>query len=275
MLKVLSLGGGVQSSTILFMILKGEFGEIGTEAPAHAIFADTYFELPATYRWLDYLDKEANGKVTIHRVSAGNLYQDTLDGEVRLKEKPIHIPFNTSSSRRGALPRQCTKNYKIIPIQRKLKELLGYGYYKHVPAKSCELWLGISMDEILRMKPARELWLVHKWPLINRHLTRDDCVDWLRAHGYLVPPKSSCIACLYHNDSNWVEMEKYDKESWEIAINVDTQIRKKGGDRGDLYIHQSCTPLQDLDLAKIARRTKAEPSDVNLFINECEGLCGL
>ena len=43
--------------------------------------------------------------------------------------------------------RQCTDNYKIRPIRRRIREMLGLRPRQRVPAgTTVELWLGISTD---------------------------------------------------------------------------------------------------------------------------------
>lgn len=56
LLRVLSLGAGVQSSTLYLMACAGEFGE---ESPTVAIFADTQWEPPAVYEWLEWDPRKA------------------------------------------------------------------------------------------------------------------------------------------------------------------------------------------------------------------------
>src|SRR3954453_22297778 len=75
-LRFLSLGAGVQSTTVLLMALHGEF----PDCLDCAIFADTGWEPTAVYEHLDWLEGRAkDGGIPIHRVSAGNLRQDLLD----------------------------------------------------------------------------------------------------------------------------------------------------------------------------------------------------
>lgn len=69
-LRVISLGAGVQSSTLLLMALRGEFDD----APDCAIFADTQWESKATYRHLEFLEREAaRFDFPIFRVTAGDI----------------------------------------------------------------------------------------------------------------------------------------------------------------------------------------------------------
>ena len=54
-LRVLSLGAGVQSSTLALMIHKGEIPMVDC-----AIFADTQAEPPKVYDWLKFIKKTVN-----------------------------------------------------------------------------------------------------------------------------------------------------------------------------------------------------------------------
>src|SRR5687768_3120727 len=74
MLRVLALGGGVQSTTLLLMSCRGELPRLDA-----AIFADTGWETRAVYEHLDRLThRAAESGITIHRVSHGDLRSDTL-----------------------------------------------------------------------------------------------------------------------------------------------------------------------------------------------------
>src|SRR5207245_7574549 len=76
LLRILSLGAGVQSTTVLLIALHGEF----PERLNCAIFADTGWEPQAVYHHLDWLEGKAReGGIRVHRVSSGNLHQDLLD----------------------------------------------------------------------------------------------------------------------------------------------------------------------------------------------------
>jgi len=84
-LRVLSLGAGVQSSTLYLMACAGEFGE---ESPTVAIFADTQWEPPAVYEWLGWLESIGSNKIPIRRVSVGNLREAALTQIIPKKENP-------------------------------------------------------------------------------------------------------------------------------------------------------------------------------------------
>ena len=129
-LRVLSLGAGVQSSTLALMMERGE-----VEKPDAAIFADTKSEPRKVYEWLDWLEKQLS--FPVYRVSKGNLKEDMLnfqDGSHKksFKSVPLHLK-NMKTGKTGILRRQCTTEYKIRPVVKKVRELLGVRYYKKVP----------------------------------------------------------------------------------------------------------------------------------------------
>lgn len=56
-----------------------------------------------------------------------------------------------------------------------------------------EQWIGISRDEIMRVKPSRETWQVNRWPLIEMRMSRQDCLAWLRRHDFQRMPEADSI----------------------------------------------------------------------------------
>ena len=215
-LRVLSLGAGVQSTTVLLMALRGEF----PEKPDCAIFADTGWEPAAVYEHLAWLECEARrGGIPVHRVSAGNLKQDLLDAVAGRRKRVANPPFyvrNRDEAREYATPdrggmlwRGCTKEYKIDPIRRTIRALAeGLTGSSRLPAGCIEQWFGISLDEWRRMRRSAVAYIVNRYPLVDARLTRSDCIDWLKRNGYHVPPKSACLGCPYHSDATWRAMKR-------------------------------------------------------------------
>lgn len=121
------------------------------------------------------------------------------------------------------------------------------------------------------MKPITEIkWMENRWPLIEAGMSRKDCHRWFeRVYPGRPLAKSACIGCPFHNDLEWKTMKADDPESWADAIYMDEQIRHKGRS-GDLqYMHRSKIPLSEVDF-----RTAEEKGQLNLFNNECLGMCG-
>lgn len=259
MIRVLSLGAGVQSSVLALMAEKGEI-----EKPDYAIFADTGWEPKHCYDWLDWLETQLSYPVI--RVSKGNIRDDLLEN-LTSDTRFASIPFFVEG---GIGRRQCTTEYKILPLQKKVRDLLGYKPRQRIPGASVEMLIGISLDEHQRMKPSREKWIVNRWPLIEKWMSRQDCLSWMERNGYPMPPKSSCIGCPFHSNQHWRDMKNNDRDAWEDACFIDEQLRANGV-RGYMknmeYMHRSLVPLRDANLG--------DDKTVNMFGNECEGMCGV
>lgn len=255
-MRILSLGAGVQSSTISLMC---EHGEI--EKPDYAIFADTGWEMKHIIPWLDWLETQLSFPVI--RVSAGNLKQDLIDNVNSTRQRFASVPFFTGNGGMGR--RQCTNEYKIQPIRKKCRELLGYEPRKRIPANTVEMMIGISRDEAQRMAPSDRKWIVNSWPLIELRMTRLDCLQWMKEHGYPEPPKSSCKGCPYHDEKLWNDLKKTDE--WEDIVFMDTVIRNQPGFIHQQFMHKSLKPI-DQAIFKVDDQT------VDMFGNECTGYCG-
>ncbi len=237
--------------------------------PDCAIFADTGREPRAVYEHLDWLMSPNVLPFPVVVVGAGNM-RDNLLAASR-GERWASIPaFARSVDRRGnvsigMIRRQCTGDYKIEPIRRKVRELVQLTRKRSPTFAVVEQWIGISFDEVIRMKPSREAWQRNRWPLIEERMTRRDCLAWLRKSGYPDPPKSACIGCPFHDNGRWRAMRDHDEEAWRDAIDVDRAIRTGiRGIRGEVYLHRSGVPLEEADHGQL-----------DLWPNECEGMCGV
>lgn len=257
-MRILSLGAGVQSSTLALMIARGDLEPVDA-----AIFADTGWEPKAVYDWLDWLETQLPYPVL--RVSAGNIRSDTIAKTNSTGQRFASIPWFTVSAhgKKGMGRRQCTKEYKLRPLQKKVVELMG-GLR---PKGGCTMLVGISKDEAWRMKPSRVQYIVNEWPLINKEMTRQDCLRWMEERQQPKPPKSSCIGCPFHDDTQWRALTP---EEFADAVLVDRAIRKQPGMRSEQYMHRSLKPLDQVDLL-----TAEDRGQLNLFLNECEGMCGV
>ena len=269
-LRVLSLGASVQSTTLALMAAHGEIGPM----PDCAVFADTGWEPAAVYDHLAWLMSPNVLPFPVHVVSAGNILSDLL--RAASGERWTSIPAFTRTIRGvrveiGMIRRQCTKDYKIRPIRRKVRELAGIARRRSPRTAIVEQWIGISFDEVIRMKPSFEAWQLNRWPLIERAMTRQDCLRWLDRHVYPRPPKSSCVGCPFHSDAEWRRIRDGDPAAWSSAVAVDAALRTGlRGIRGEVFLHRSAVPLAEADLS-----TAANAGQLDLWGNECAGICGV
>src|SRR5262245_54679109 len=189
MLRVISLGAGVQSTTMALLAASGEIGPM----PDCAIFADTGWEPRAVYEHLRWLMGPNVLPFPVHVVQHGDLAERLFAGDDMAR-----VPFFVGKG--GLSKRQCTRNFKLRPIRRRVRELLGVGARGHVRPGAVEQWLGISTDEVIRVRQSGLAYVVNRHPLIELRMSRGDCIGWLRRHDYPVPPKSACVFCPYHRD---------------------------------------------------------------------------
>lgn len=229
--------------------------------PDCGIFADTQWEPKAVYDWLAWLENQL--PFPIYRVTAGNLRAALLSGENSTRQRFAAVPWFMDEGRAMGR-RQCTKEYKIRPIQRKIVELLGGR-----PKGGAILWIGISTDEAARMRPSKVQYIVHRWPLIEKGMSRNDCLRWMGRNNFPVPPKSSCIGCPYHSDHQWREI-KQRPEEWAQAVEVDQAIRYQPKFKKEQFMHRSCRPIDEVDFS-----TDEDRGQLNMFNNECDGMCGV
>jgi hypothetical protein len=264
--QVLSLGAGVQSSALLLMSYDGELPPLD-----YAVFADTGWEPQAVYEHLEELEDIVGDRIPIIRVSAGDIREDLMNAAAgkpgRVPAPPLFVPGG--DGRASLLRRQCTKEYKIVPIYRELRKHSTRAERKEVT--TVDLWMGISLDEVERMKPSREPWVRNVYPLIDRRLSRWDCQRWLTARG-IDAPKSACIGCPFHDNDRWRAMKAEAPDEFADAVAVDAAIRHLPGIKaGAAYLHRDLKPLDQVDL-----RTPEDRGQLAFgFTNECEGHCGL
>ena len=270
-LRILSLGAGVQSTTLALMIEKGQIAMVDC-----AIFADTGGEPKAVYDHLDWLEKQLS--YPVHRVQWRNLKEDVING-AKGDFKNFSIPFYSrkkgDTGKGRILRRQCTRDYKISPVIKKIRELLGYAKHKRVaPEVRVEQLIGISYDELQRQRKNHHHYLENIYPLVDQKIRRNDCLDWIKQNDYPEPPRSACTFCPYHSNKEWLVIKKNKKE-WEEVVEMDKMIRgQRLSDDGkeysedELFLHRDCKPIDEIDLEK-----KDDKNQYSL-LDECEGMCG-
>lgn len=259
-LKCISLGLGVQSTAVYLMSSMGILPRADV-----AIFADPQAEHYKTYDILEWLLKwkEENNGIDIIVNKDRNIYKDLMktnpDSHVRVPQIPAHVDPS------GIALRQCTFEYKINPVVQSCRKL--HKLKKRQRMKPTEMWLGISTDEIQRMKESQMYNVDYFYPLIYVQLSRKDCIDFFKENSFPVPPKSSCVFCPFHSNKFWKELQLEGGSAWKMSVEIDKKIRKKHGMNGQMYLHPSKKPLEDIDF---------DDKQTELFEGfDCEGYCGL
>jgi hypothetical protein len=277
--RILSLGAGVQSSTLALMAAYGEIEPI--EA---AVFADTQAEPASVTAWLEVLRGLVDASphpFPIYTVTGGSL--EKVSVTLRTSRKtgyqyvramiPAFVAKPTGG--KGLLARRCTAEYKIRPLLAFSRKIAK------VPRGCTEIMfhtlIGISYDEVQRMKPARVPWTENIWPLIDMKFTREDCLRWMESKGFPRPPRSSCVFCPFHSDAEWLRLKTEEPVEFQRSVqferDMQAALRQATGAaklQGDAFLHSSLKPLDQVEFGDQKGHIQ-----IDMFGNECEGLCGV
>ena len=286
-LRILSLGAGVQSTALLLMSIRGELPKLD-----HVIFADTQWEPASVYDHLAWLEAEATADgIPCHRVTAGDLRAAATDVRTSKKSgntyirKGLPLFLVAPDGKKGLGTRQCTLDFKIVPINRFCRSL------KH----DIEMWMGITSDERSRVKDSMNRWKVHCYPFcrqfsrnsitgepskecgyLAKNWSRFDCLDWLdRNYPERKIPRSACVSCPYHSDKEWRRLRDDEPIEFARAIADEKALQESYGMatamRGKPYLHRSCLPLDQVPIDVVSDQLDFQFG----MQNECEGMCGV
>ena len=251
-------------------------GAVGPK-PDVAIFADTQSEPAYVYEELDRL--EAWGDIPIERPSAGSLKDAIRKGTNSTGQRFASVPFWVDSAGSAGLGRrQCTREYKIDVVKRQIREILGLKKGERAAGRyRVEQWIGISVDEAQRAKPSRDKWIEIRWPLlVDKPMKRAEIKYWLQKNGFPIPKKSACTFCPFRKPIEYARWRRDEPELFEEACEVDDLLRSGGTMRGvknPQYIWRELKPLREVP--SVETLEKSDDSQVELFGNECYGMCGV
>jgi hypothetical protein len=278
-----NLGAGTQSSLLVFMAERGQIPPVDVW-----IFSDTQAEPQEVYDHLEWL--KARSKTPIVTVTAGNLEADGIEFRANPQTKKRHasIPLfilNPSGSQ-GITRRQCTTEYKIIPIEKYIRrEILGLAKGEvYRGGDQVEQVFGISFDERHRAKNGAgdPKWMLRSYPLVDMKLTRWAVIAmaerWFPDHAF---PRSACVFCPYKSNEEWRRLRDEHPVDWRRAVDFDYAMRRadafgvleKKRLVGVPFVHRQMVPLDQADL----RSDDEIQGQLSLtgMANECEGMCGV
>jgi len=271
-LQVLSFGAGVQSTSMFLMSVNGFLKKVD-----HVIFADTGFEPDYVYKQVERCEKIAkDNDIGFHTVRADfkdsyeNIYTHTIEATKGNTSRYSGFPMYM---KKGFIRRQCTNDFKIQPIRKKIRELLGLKKGQRAGKEILvDQWIGISMDEIQRTRINRDVWINNYYPLIEKNLNRNDCLNWIKKNKLPIPKKSACINCPYHDNKTWLDMKKNRPEDFAKAVEIDYAVREAESLKYpfdvELYTHRELKPLDQIEF-------DPNKDQLDMFDEECEGICGI
>ncbi len=243
-LAVLSLGWGVQSFTLAAMSALGDLPLLD-----YAVHADTGYEQAHTYAFAAKMTPwlEEHG-VKVRTVQERGKWQQLFIGD------DIAIPASIEGG--GMMGRQCTSNWKKFPLRR---------FIRSTGAKTATMWLGISVDEVERSRPSDVQYIQHAYPLLDKRMTRGDCMAWLTRHGLEIPHKSACYFCPFHRHADWMDIKHNGNGDWQKCLETDENIRH-AVEGFTCYLHQSRKPL-------VQATDESAGIQMSFIVDECAGVC--
>lgn len=254
---VLNLGVGLQSSTMLEMADRGELGR----KPDVAMFSDLRAERKVVYEFLAYLRDRVS--IPIVEVSQGDLGERVMAGG------SSSIPAFVEGA---PINRGCTRDYKVTPIEREIRRMMGWTGRPASKVPVVEQWFGITTDEIQRVKPSRNTWSHNRHPLIEARMSRPDCTRYREERQLRAAPWSACVFCPFQGPDEWREVRQ-DPDAWAKAVAVDRSLRdpaiRRTPTKAPMYLHRSCRPLDEVDFDAVEVRPQLG------FGHDCEGMCGV
>lgn len=242
-MKVISYGGGVQSTAMVVLAATGELPHGPYDA---ALFSNVGedSEHPATLEYVRNvaIPWAAERGFQIHelkRVMRGG-EERTLWQDLMRDSKTINIPIRMANGAPGN--RNCTATYKMKVVGKWLKE---HGASEAEPATVA---IGISTDEIIRVSNKKSMpYEIPVYPLIDLGLDRSRCMSVIRDAGLPVPPKSSCFFCPFHRPQQWAEMRRDEPELFEKAAQLEDVLNERRAKLGkdDVYLTRFAKPLRE------------------------------
>ena len=238
-LRVISFGGGVQSTALLVLAAQRRinfstflFSNVGDDS-----------EHPATLR---YIREVAIPFATQHHIDLRVLRRVRRDGVRETLWERLHrpdtrsIPIPVRMANGAPGRRTCTADYKIKVIGKWLRQ------HGASPTRRALVGIGISVDEIHRANRRRcDPYEEIAYPLLDLGLRRDDCTQLIRKAGLPVPPKSACFFCPFRTVSDWQHQRAHEPDLFARSEELERTIilRRKDLGRDAAFLSRFGMPL--------------------------------
>lgn len=240
-MKIVSFGGGVQSTALLVLAAQHRidyatflFSNVGDDS-----------EHPAT---LAYVRDIAAPYAQSHGLRLVELRRRRRDGStitlmqqlLRPDSRSIPIPVRMANGAPGR--RACTADFKIRVIDEWLRR---EGASRQDPAT---VGVGISVDEIHRANrrrcgPHEKL----EYPLLEMGFRRTDCERIITGAGLPVPPKSSCFFCPFRTVNAWRQQRDHEPELFWKSVELERLLNDRRARLGKdpIYLTRYGRPLDE------------------------------
>ena len=238
-LRVFSYGGGTQSTAALVLSSQGKI-----DFPTFVYANVGEKSEPDT---LAYVRSIAMPYATAHGIDLQEIRRTVRDGSDSIelydrvmsdRYKGVQLPMRLSNG--APARRHCTVDYKINVFGKWQRE---HGGSKDNPAI---VGLGISWDELQRMRKSVDDDVIIVYPLIDLRLTRSDCEAIIREAGLPQPGKSSCFYCPFKTQAEWQRMrhERPDRFAEALAMEAHMDAKMIAEGEGHCTFHSKGSLLK-------------------------------
>lgn len=234
-----SYGGGTQSIAIAVLVAQGKLPR-----PDRIIFADTGREATETF---EYTEQHVKPLLALHglTIEIASHSLATVDLYGGKKKDTLLIPAYAKDG--GKLSNFCSHEWKMYVVRRYI------GGAKAFP-DGCINWLGMSTDEVERLRPSDVAWMETHWPLCGMpvsggygiSMSRAMCKQLILDTGLPTPPKSSCFICPHRRNPQWQRLKMFYPQDFAKAVQLDKEIRERDT-QGGVFLHDSRKPLDEID----------------------------
>jgi 3'-phosphoadenosine 5'-phosphosulfate sulfotransferase (PAPS reductase)/FAD synthetase len=165
-----------------------------------AVFVDHGGDWPETYEYFKYF-VETGRPVTVlkpqcFRKNTGICWDNLYDYAITQEIFP------------SVLNRWCTKDFKVLPVNRYIE-------------KPCFMHLGIDAGESRRAKINSTKGIESRWLLIENNIDRQGCIDLIKSHLLMVPPKSGCWFCPFQKKYEWRRLRRLHPELYCKGVKLE------------------------------------------------------
>lgn len=218
-------GGGVDSTAIAVLICQGEL-----PPPDYAWIVDVGYEPQSTWDYVHNVLQPnlANVGVTLHILRTTDYTHNDL---VRLGYPTIPAYRKREDGSIQKLHTHCSNGWKARVAERWLRSQ---------GVKAIEQWVGIAAEETRRIRESDKAWVRLRYPLVERGLSRADCLYLIGQAGWPMPERSSCYLCPHRSQGDWRRLAARNYEDFRRAVEAEKVIQKTNP---DIYLHRSGLPL--------------------------------
>jgi hypothetical protein len=234
-MRIISYGGGVQSTALCVLATQGKIGQIDA-----ALFANVGddSEHPST---ITYVREVMIPWCAERGLSVHELKFTRKGGEIETLMQRMNREMKASGT--SGIPmrlmpsgapakRNCTYDFKVEVISKWLK---AHGVTVNDPAEVC---IGFSTDEAHRISNKRSAKFEEAvYPLLDLRLSRTDCKRIISLAGLPVPPKSACFFCPYRRMYDWSKMRRDAPDLFAVCVDLEKRLNEHRKDHGKTLMY--------------------------------------